>query len=164
LRYDIRGKVASLPDPIADPQDPSKATALEKVPAQMGIYYPMRELHAKIDSAEFTMEPFRDRAPGKGLRYLVIRGTVKNNLIVKRSMSWGTFTPKLIDTDGGEIHWSSDTYFASRDDSISAEIEPGNELRFRWVYEVPDKVQPQSLEAKQTSDGRKYVYDLSEIK
>jgi len=164
LRYDIRGKALPLPAPIADPSDPTKATALEKVPAQMGTYYPMRELHGRIDSAEFSTEPFRDRAPGKGVRYLIIKGTVKNNLVSKRSMTWGTVTPKLMDSDGGEIHWASDTYYASRDDSINADIEPGSEVHFRWVFEVPDKVQLQSLEIKQTSDGRLFAYDLTQIK
>lgn len=163
LRYDIRGKATKLPVSIADPADSTGATALESVPAQMGVYYPLRELHGKIDSVEFSTELFKDKAPRKGFRYLVIKGTAKNNLVDKHGFSWGTIKPKLVDADGGEIQWAGDTYYGSRDEGIRGNIEPGNELHFRWVFDVPQKVQPQSLSVFE-SNGRAYVYDLSSVK
>lgn len=163
LRYDIRGKATKLPAPIADPADPTGATALERVPAQMGVYYPIRELHGKIDSAEFSTEPFQDKAPKKGYRYLIIKGTAKNNLVDKRSFTWSTFKPKVVDADGGVIRWGEETYYGSRDEKIRGDIEPGQELRFRWVLDVPENVQLQDVSVVEGS-GRAYVYDLSSVK
>ena len=163
LRYDIRGKATKLPTSIADPADSTGATALEKVPAQMGTYYSIRELHGKIDSAEFSVEPFKGKAPKKGFRYLVIKGTAKNNLVDKRGFSWGTLKPKLVDADGGEIRWGGETYYASREEPARGNIELGQELRFRWVFDVPEKVQLQSVSMVE-GNGRTYVYDLSSVK
>lgn len=163
LRYDIRGKASPLPDPIADPADPTKATALERVPAQMGTYYPMGDLHGKIDSVEFSTEPFKEQPPKKGYRYLVIKGSARNNLFEKRGLSWGTFVPKVVDGDGGQIDWGQETYFASRDEGIRSNIEPGQELRFRWVFDVPEKLPLQNISVTE-GNGRAFVYDLSQIK
>lgn len=162
LRYDIRGKAVGLPAPIADPADATKATALEAVPAEMGVFYPLRELHCKIESAAYSTEQFNNRPPRKGERYLIVTGTMKNNLFQKRSVSWNTIKPEFTDVDGGSIRAGDETYYASRDEGIRAEIEPGKEIRFRWVVQVPEKVAVKTMAVSQ-NNGRKFVYDLSQI-
>jgi len=163
LRYDLRGKVKPLPAPIADPSDPTGGTALESVPAQMGTFYPMRELFGKIDSVTFTTDKVNGRAPAKGKRYAVILGTARNNLTVKLSYAWGTFRPTLSVADGGEIRWNGTTIYPTRDETVSATLAPGQEVRFRWFFEVPSDLGLQSLAVRQ-GNGRSYSYDLSAMK
>jgi hypothetical protein len=161
LRYDLRNKVTPLPAPIADPADPSGATALETVPAQVGAYYPMLGLHAKIDSLAFATGPVTGKAK-KGACYLTIIGTAKNNLPGKCRFVWSTFAPKVTDADGGELRWNDEVYYASRPDRVSAELEPKQELRFRYVFEVPEGVQLKTLTLSQSS-SHAYAYDLSQV-
>lgn len=165
LRYDLRGKVKPLPAPIADPADTTGATALEKVPGQLGEYYPIRDLHAKIDSVAFSEAPIKGRKLAKGARYLVINGTAKNNLTRKFGFRWSSIKPNLTDVDGGTIRWGdSGIYFASRDDTANAEIEPGQEFRFRFVFDVPEGVQPKTFSMTQGGTSRSYEYDVSGVK
>lgn len=163
LRYDVRGKVVKLPNPIADPADTTGATALEKVPAQMGTYYTYQELQGKIDSVEFSAKSFKDTPPKKGYLYLIVKGTAKNSLINKRGFTWNTFRPKLVDADGAELYWNQDIFYASKDTPIRSDIEPGQEVRFKWVFEAPEEVELQNLSVIEHS-GRAFVYDLSNIK
>ncbi|MHB0998917.1 MAG: hypothetical protein ACYC27_06695 [Armatimonadota bacterium] len=163
LRYDLRGKVKPLPAPIADPSDPSGATALEKVPAEMGVFYPMKSLQFKIESAQFSTASLAGAAPRKGFRYLIVTAAAKNPMINKDGMRWSTFTPKLTDIDNAEIRWDGQTYYGSRDDSVNSDIEPGQELRFRHIFKVPENVQLKELAVSQ-SGSRSYVYDMSEVK
>jgi hypothetical protein len=128
----------------------------------MGVFYRLRELQAKIDSAAFSTDPVANRPPRKGNRFLVIKGTVKNDLTSKRNISWNTIRPKVADMDGGELRWGDETYYASRDEGIRGSLEPGQEIRFKWVFEVPNGVQPASV-AVTENVGRAYVYDLSNV-
>lgn len=163
LRYDLRGKVKGLPAPIADPADATGATALEKVPAQTGTVYTMKELQYKLDSVAYSDAMFQGKAARKGYRYLIVSGTAKNNQPGSRHLGWSTFATRLIDTDGGEIKRLTNAYYMSRDDVINMNLEPGQELSFRYVFEVPEKAQIQSYEIKETNQGRTFVYDVSQV-
>ncbi len=162
LRYQVAGKVKPLPAPIADPSDPSGATALDKVPAEMGTFYNTKVLSTKIEKAEFFSGKIRDSDPRKGKRYLVINGTLKNTLTIPVRLSWATVQPKLTDADGGKISWNQSLLYASRDDNINAELEPGQEMRFRWYFEVPEGLGLSKLSISE-SKGREFVYDLSTL-
>ena len=163
LRYDFRGKAKPLPAPIADPSDASGATALEKAPAQMGIFYRTRLLRTKLDSVAFTTEPVKGRAPKAGTRYLTIIGTMKNETVNNFGVAWSTIKPRLLDADGAEIRWDGNTFYASRDDNVNTTLEPGQELRFRHVFTVPEKVGLGSI-AWTENGGRAFVYDLTQVK
>jgi hypothetical protein len=162
LRYQLTGKVKPIPAPVADPSDPSGATALDKVPVQMGTFYTVKTLAAKIDSAEFFNGAINNRQARKGSRYLAIQGTLKNDLIVPQSVGWSTVRPKLMDYDGGEIRWNGSPLYASRDDTLNTKLEPGKEVRFRWFFEVPQAASLASLSVTQ-SGGREYIYDLTSV-
>lgn len=163
LRYQVAGKVKPLPAPVVDPADPTGATPLEKVPAQIGTYYNLKYLTVKLDSIAFTTDKVKDRLAPKGKRYLVIAGSIKNTTIIPQGIAWSTVKAKLTDADGGEIRWNGNLLYASRDDSLNAKLEPGQEIRFRWFFEVPEAAGLQSLSVSQ-SGGRDFVYDVSSVK
>ena len=163
LRYDLRGKLKPLPPPIADPADPTGATALEKVPAQMGVYYAYKEHFGEVDSVAFSTTPINGKAPPKNCRYLLVIGKGKNPHPAKFRYSWGTFAPKLQDVDGGTVSWGDTVLFASRDDTLNAEVEQGQEIGFRILYIVKNGVQLKSLSMSE-GGGRQYVYDVSSVK
>lgn len=162
LRYQVAGKVKPLPAPIADPSDETGATALEKVPAQMGTFYTTRIISAKIDKAEFFSGQIKNRSARKGERFLVINGVIKNTTANPTRLAWSTVQPKLMDSDGGVIRWNGDLLYASRDDTLNSEMEPGQEVRFRWFFEVPEAAGLDKLSI--TEGGRDFVYDLSGVK
>lgn len=162
LRYDLRGKVKPLPAPIADPADPSGATAHEVVPARMGAFYPMMGLHARIDSAAFTDESVNGRPPKAGNRYLAIIGTARNNVPGSARVHRTTFKPSVIDAVGGQIRWNGEMYYASRDEKIDASLSQNEEVRFKYVFEIPQGAQPRSFVISQAV-GREYSYDLSGV-
>jgi hypothetical protein len=163
LRYDLRGKATPLPATIADPSDTSGATCLEKITATMGEYYPMMGLHCKVESAAFSTSVISGRAPKKGWRYLVVTGTAKNNMPAGCRFVWSTFRPEVTDVDGGEVHWTGEALFAGRDDKINADMDPNQEMHFRYVFEIQQNVQPKSLSMSQ-GGSHEYIYDLSQVK
>jgi hypothetical protein len=162
LRYDLRGQVKPLPKEIASPADPSGATAPETIPAQLGVYYPLRGLHVKIDSVAYATTSIKGRTPPKGGRYLIISATAKNLLSRPFSFVWSSVTPKVEDMDGGELKWTGDPLFASRDESAKASIEQNKEFRFRHIFEVPAGAQAKTYTFYQ-SGGHFYALDISQV-
>lgn len=162
LRYDLRGKALPLPTPIADPADPSGATALQEVPAKIGEWYPCLGLHEKIDSIAFSTDPVNGEGPKKGCRYLVVKGTAKNNTFSNDRFVWSTFKPKVIDSDGANLEQKGEALYASRDENLNAEIGPGKELHFRYVFNAPEGASLKNLEFSQ-SGSHIFLYDLSQL-
>jgi hypothetical protein len=168
LKKDAKGNLVNpvkpLPAPIADPADPTGGTALEAVPAQTGVYYPLRDLDARLDSATFSNAPIKNRPPKKGQRYLILAVTAKNRVLRDYGFVWSSIAPKLIDADGGSIRWNGDVLFASRDETAKSDIAPGGEFHVRYFFEVPENLPLKSASLQQGADGRAYVYDLSGVK
>jgi hypothetical protein len=168
LEKDAKGNsvnpVKALPAPIADPSDPTGATALETVPSLVGEYYPLRDFDAKVESTTFSEAPIQGRAPKKGQRYFVAIVSARNACLGNKSFAWSTIGPKLIDGDGGEIRWNDTALFAGRDENARGDVGPGKEIRVRYYFEVPAKLALKSFSIQQTTKGRAYAYDLSGLK
>lgn len=162
LRYQLHGKVKALPAPIADPNDKTGASALQEVPAKMGDYYPTAEFDVKIESAAYCDDPIMNRSPQKGKRYMVFKGTAKNESKGQRFFGWNRFIPVLTDADGGSVNWNQVVLYASRDEAISTQVKPGNEIRFRYYFEVPEDLDLQTLSLTEQS-SRAYSYDVSRV-
>lgn len=163
LRYDIKGKVKSLPSPIADPSDPSGATALTEVPAKMNEYLPLLDFTINLENVAFTSNAIKDRLPKKGYRYLVATIKAKNDTPFKIGYAWSTIKPELLDIDDMPISWNSSPLRANSDEGISMNIEPGKEIGVRFYFEVPEKVSVKSINFRQGADGRRIVYDISSV-
>lgn len=173
LRYDLSkkdakgnfvNKVKPLLPQIADPADPTGATALERVPSQIGEYCPLRGFDAKLDSVAFSDASIQGRAPEKGRRYLVANVTARNGRSTDADFSWGSISPHLYDLDGGQISWNSTTLYASRDDNAHTRLAPGQEVRVRYFFAVPTNLPLKSLTLQETNSGRVYAYDLASLK
>ncbi len=162
LRYDLRGKVKGIPAPFSDPKDKTGATALEKVTAQIGTYYPLGQFDVKLDSFSFSTKPMPEQELEEGARNLIIAGTAKNRSKDKPYVCSDTFTGKLLDTDGVEIEWGYTLYAGSRDSALGMTVEPGQEFKFRYVVPVQADVTPKSL-AICEGEGRLYEYDLTGV-
>jgi hypothetical protein len=173
LRYDLLEKdkngnyvnpVKPLPAPIADPSDPTGATALAPVPSQIGEYYPLRDFDAKVESMTFSDAAIQGRAPKKGYRYLVAIVMAKNGCVGNRDFAWSTIAPKVVDQDGGDIRWNGAALYASRDDNVHGTVGPDQEIRVRYFFEVPANVGLKSFSIQQSSTGRPFAYDLAGLK
>lgn len=162
LRYNLKGKAAPLPAPIADPADASGATALERVPGSFGEYYPMQGLFAKVDSAAFWSGSVEGRSLKPGARFMEVVCAAKNEGLRNERLVWSTFKPRLSDADGIELRRLDNVYSATRDAAINTEIEPGQEIRFRYFFEVPGGAQVKSFTWAQIP-GREYTYDLTAV-
>lgn len=164
LRYDLRGKVKPIPAPFADPEDKTGATALAKVPAQPGVFYPTGTFSLKLDDIKMTDAAIGDDTLEEGNRFMVVSMTAKNVYTGPETLYWDTFGPKLRDADGNEIEWNQKMVQRSSDKSVQSELEPGQELKFRLYFQVSKDVAPSTLTIGQGSDARQYVYDVSSAK
>ncbi len=173
LRYnlqekDAKGKylnpVKALPEPIADPADPTGATALETVPGQIGESYPLRDFDVKVDEVSFSDAPIMGKAPKPGERRFVAILTAKNGCTGDRSLAWNIFKPRLIDQDGSDVRWNESALFASKDEAVRGNLGPGQEMRVRYYYDVPADLALRSFTIQQAATGRVYAYDLSSLK
>lgn len=70
----------------------------------------------------------------------------------------------MLDQDGGETNWNSEALFASRDETVNSEIEPGQELRVRYYFSVPANLPLKSASFQQRGNSRIQVHDLSNMK
>jgi len=163
LRYDLRGKVKGMSAPFADPNDNSGATALQSIPAQVGTSYPLGNFDLKLESASFSDKPVGDQELEEGARNLVLICSAKNRSKDKSLLRFDTFNCKLTDADGVEVEWNQNMYSASRDATIQTDVEPGQEIRFRYACPVPKDVKLKSLSIRE-EEGHMFVYDLSGVK
>jgi len=155
--------VKGLEAPFADPSDPSGMTALDKVPGKSGEYYPLDEFDIRLDGYAFTDGKVGDKEPKKGNRNLVISMTVKNALPVQRQLRYDWFEPKLSDADGMTVRWNGKMLSASRDASVDAQLDPGQEVGIRYYFELPSDLGAKSFSISQRK-SRVYVFDVSDAK
>jgi hypothetical protein len=79
VRYDLRGKVAKLAAPFADPADAKGATARKMVPPNEGAFYPVTEFFdVRLDSASYSTEPNMGHKVGAGKRFVNTVFTIRN--------------------------------------------------------------------------------------
>lgn len=165
LRYDLRGKVKGMPGPFADPKDKTGATALDRVPAQKGTYYPLGQFDVKLDGVSTSDKKIiNEEELEEGNSWVIVSMTAKNDSAEPKLLRFDTFEPKLLDQDGAEIEWNGNMLSGTRDKDIETSPEPGQELKFRYYFQIPSDVQLQSLTIREGGDGRTYVYDAEALK
>ena len=164
LRYDLKGKAKPLAAPFADPADKAGATALEKVPAVMGTFYPAGNIELKLDGAAFQEEKIGDEDLSEGNRFFVIAITARNVAPSKQMLRFDTFALTLRDADGANVEWNQSLLQASRNNPIDMELDPGQEIRGRFFFQVPKDLALKDLSIREGSEGRAFVYDVSGAK
>ena len=163
LRYDLRGKVKPLPAPYADPEDKTGATALSVVPAKIGDAYPIGEFTVKVEGTSFRDKPLPDEEIAEGNHYLVLNVTIKNISPIQQFVRGDSFVLGIKDADGAVTQPKWDMYLASRDTAYGGNIEPGQEARARYIFEVPKDLDMKTLTITRDED-RTYQYDMSAVK
>ncbi len=145
IRYDLRGKAAGLPAPIADTADATGATARKEVPIAANAFAPIGVFDARLDSAAYTSETLIQREPGKGNRFLTAVFTLKNLTATPQSYHWGNFLATLKDADGEKVPYTQAILKATRDERTTGELAPGEEVRVRFFFPVSEKVEGKSV-------------------
>jgi len=165
LRYDLHGKVKGLPALYADPADKTGATALAKITATAGTYYPIGMFSFKLNKVEYSSETkMGDNDLDEGQKFLVVSFSLKNTSASQQFFRWDSLTNKLIDVDGVEVaRCSTDVFQASKNNSFSNNIQPGQEMNFRYIYKVPNDTDLKTL-AIAEGDGRTFEFDISGTK
>jgi hypothetical protein len=166
VRFDLRGKVAPLPAPIADTADASGATARKEVPALPGTFYATGVFDTRLDEVAYVKGPLLNREAGAGKRYFTAVLTLKNRTNRPQTYYWGYFLADLKDADGEKSGFAQALLKATRDEANSGEVAPGEEARIRYFFPVPDSVTGKTLrfaEGKQIDArvARVFAFDVS---
>jgi hypothetical protein len=127
------------------------------------VFCPVGNWSVRFDGTTFSDSKINDNEPGENSRFLVIAMMAKNVSMRQNNIAWSTFTPKLTDKDGNSLEWNSDTLQGSRDQTINSQVDPGQEIKFRHYFSVPNDVSLKDYSIKE-ADGRAYVFDLSGVK
>ncbi len=164
IRYDLRGKVKSLPEPVADSADTSGATARKEVPARAGTFYPIGVFDARLDEVAYTSQTLEKHEPGKGKRFLTAVFTLKNRTASKQTYYWGYFLASL--RDGEKVPFVQMLLKASRDEYAKGELEPGEEGRIRLIFRLPENVAGKSVNLAEgiqvdARAARVFAFDVS---
>ena len=158
LRYDLRGKIAGLPAPIADPADATGATALETVPAAVGAAYPYANFDITVEGFSYSDKPIADEELEEGQRYLFVTLLMKNKAAAESFLRWDTVTPLVTDGDGAELNYKN-MFFATGNREISQNVKAGQEMRVRLCVEVPAGSTPTKLALKE-EESRTYEFEI----
>jgi hypothetical protein len=161
IRYDLRKKVKGLSAPFADPADKSGATARSDVPAVAGTYYPVGMWDARLDSTSYTTQAIKEEAPEGGVRYLVLNMTFRNPTKSAQSLGWSALAPKVRTTDGENLDWNQELLYASRDETISMDVEPGQEAKVRYYFTIPSGSTAKQFSVQQSDEGRRFTWDMT---
>ena len=165
IRYNLIGKVKGLSAPYADSNDKASASALKTVPSSVGAYFPTGQLAVKIDEMGYSNEKFdEDEDEGEGTgddsRCYVIKLTAKNLDKSKVLMRYDTLIVNLKDSDGSDIDWNGRMLKASSNKDLDTEIDPGQEVKFRYYFKIDSGVEPKNLLLSASDDGRVYCYSV----
>lgn len=161
LRYDLRDQVTPLPAPIADPADPTGATALETVPAQLNMPFSLKNFDATVEKVESVTGALDAGAPPAGGSYFVVTMLCKNKTGIDAVLRFDTFASTLTDADGQQLKKGRDLLAATANSSFNQRVAPGAEARVRFYFTVPKDVKPKTLAIKEAT-SRTYAYDVSQ--
>lgn len=155
LRYDLHQLVKPLTGPYAADNgmgsvDPGVAAI--KVPFELGPF------DYTLDSIE-EMPKVGDFDPGDGQKVIVLRMTLKDVSLL-RYWATETVTPKLTDEDGNDLRFV-ETLKNSSDEHLHTNPEPGDEIRFRFLFYAPATAKLKKLTIFSSLSGRTVVIPLA---
>ncbi|WP_019011312.1 hypothetical protein [Deinococcus aquatilis] len=158
LRYALNGSVKGLTAPFADPTDLSGATALETVPVTPGTFVPLGEYDVRLDTLETTGDLIQNKSPKAGYTFFTAVFTLKNPLKRPINYYWGNFDATLRDTDGDTVAYNKVMLKATKDESATGTLRPGENARIRFYFEIADGVQADQI---MLNDRRARTYAFS---
>lgn len=170
LRYPISGtnKIVALPSYVADPADPTGATALSPAVVKAGEFYPNGYAHVRFDGltedADCTVN---GQKAADGKRFVIANFTSRNATLKKLSFfdvdSNQFETMRLRDTDGEKYQTVVDSHArkAKSDELVASDyLEPQEEIHYRLIFELPKSVKPKSLDFGGGKYGHAYRVNL----
>ena len=163
VRCLLFGKVQPLSAPFTSPLDRSGATALRRVSARRGIFYPMALLDARLDSAAYTSQPLGGSPPDAGQRYLTATFTIQNKSPGRLGISGVNFTPVLRDAQGQTWEYNQSIYQPATDVPADTLLAPDAKTDIRFFWSLPTATRPQTLSLTE-GESRAYVFDVSGVK
>lgn len=163
IRYDLRGKVSPVPAPVADPADATGATARREVPSPAGTLQPLGPLEARVDGLTFAKEKLGDIEPEEGKRFAVVAVTLRNPVASALQYDWNTLAPELTDAAGDKYEYNQVMLKAAQNTlSEGGTLRPGEEVRVRYFFAVPEAAQPKTLRLSfGGEEGRAFLFDVS---
>jgi hypothetical protein len=164
VRYDLRGKVAKLSAPYAEPTDPKGATARKIVPGKQGVFYPVTDFFdVKIDSITYADEVGKRRADD-GKRYCIATATIQNRGPRTANYSQSYFRADLKDVDGEKANYNTSMLKGSRDEESFGSLNEGETARVRFYWPLPEGVEAQSVLLRYGYDNEARTFAIEATK
>ena len=160
IRYDLRGQVKPLPEPIADPNDKTGATALANVQAKLGDFYPASMYNVAVEKVSLSDGPIDGKSAGPGGKFIVANISVKYLATYGATLRFDTFMITGLDADGLPIKGGNDLLAPSSDTHVGIHVDPGQEVKFRAFVKVNKGVTPKSLVITGGNNGRSFIYNV----
>lgn len=159
LRYDLRDQVQPLQVPVADPADPSGATALEVVPAQLNTPYSLGDFDVTVEKGEYVTTALDRDPPGDGEKYYVVTLLCHNKSMNEPVLRFDTFVAKLLDADGQELDYQN-MIGGTGNRAYEQSVKPDAEARVRIYFAVPKDVTAKKLSLQENS-SRTYEFTFT---
>ena len=156
---DIKG----LPAPFGDPADANGAIARADVPGEKDIYYPHNDLDVKVVDAKYEPGNLDNLRPTAGNQFYIVTVSLKNATTRPMRLGWPIVDSKLKTVDGETINRKG-LIMPRRTDSLTGELEPGEEFTARFYYQIPKDAQVAKVSIWQGGKGRRLTYDVKDWK
>jgi hypothetical protein len=91
----------------------------------------------------------------------VLSVTVKNAAKGEQHLGWNTFLAKMRATDGENLGWNQEMLYASRDETLDTNVEPGQEVRARFYFILPSGSTGKRFSIQLDDEARRFTWDVS---
>jgi hypothetical protein len=150
LRYDLRDKVKPFIGPWAAE---NKVDILEIGKAKPATVIPMGWFDINVEKVEEIAESPGFKAE-EGNKLVVATITIKNVSKWKPAFGDGFITTKLYDENGEEGQFLAFAKMSGLDKPAHGNMEPDQQMRVRYVFEVPTAMKPTYIRLWEASSGR----------
>lgn len=144
-RYRLNGKVEPLSELYRNTQDPSGATPLSSVSAELGTVMQVGDYDMKVEKVETITQPMLDWEQQKDTVYML--ATIECKSFAEQAFSVPVNNIVLEDTDG-QTYDRLGILSASSIREIDPKPEPGTTIKFRLAFRVPKGVRIKDMVMK----------------
>jgi len=158
-------KISPIKAPYADPKDPTGATSLGNIPAQIGTFYNLRVMAYRVDSLAYSPKVLDDRDPDENMRYFVATVTIKNISVVTSDCGWGESGGTMLITDQDEqiSNWEYLLPKAGRTADY-IKLKPDQERTVRFGFLLSKDSNAKTLILCNNEDSLTMTLDVSNVK
>ncbi|AZI42996.1 hypothetical protein EHF33_09795 [Deinococcus psychrotolerans] len=163
-RYDLKGQVAPLAAPFANPSVKDGSAALDEVPGKAGVFYPA-VLDVRVDKVDVPASQPDGMDVGSNQKVVVVYLTFHNANLVPQSMVPGaaySFRASLLDQDGISVDYQH-LYLGSRDKELGGDLPAGKDAGVRVLFAVDKDVVPTTVKLRLGGGLRFYAVALPPI-